>query len=88
MTTQIFDSIIILSFDERKVAKKKKKIMTNKNTIKIWDTYVDNIGISKLIETNNKSKYLIRYLDEVIRALVLILPKISGYVKTFKEIIN
>ena len=83
MTTQIFDSIIILSFDERKVAK--KKIMTKKNTIKIWDTYVDNIGISKLIETNNKSKYLIRYLDEVIRALVLILPKISEYVKTFKE---
>ena len=84
MTTQIFDSIIILSFDERKVATK-KKIMTKKNTIKIWDTYVDNIGISKLIETNNKSKYLIRYLDEVIRALVLILPKISEYVKTFKE---
>ena len=84
MTTQIFDSIIILSFDERKVATK-KKFTTKKNTIKIWDTYVDNIGISKLIETNNKSKYLIRYLDEVIRALVLMLPKISGYVKTFKE---
>ena len=54
--------------------------MTKKNTIKIWDSYVDNIGISKLIETNNKSKYLIRYLDEVIRASVLMLPKISGYV--------
>ena len=25
------------------------------------------------------------YLDEVIRPLVLILPKISGYVKTFEE---
>ena len=68
-----------------KEKQQKKKFMTKKNTIKIWDTYVDNIGISKLIETNNKSKYLIRYLDEVIRALVLMLPKISGYVKTFKE---
>ena len=30
------------------------------------------------------SKYLIGYLDKVIRSLVLILPKMIGYVKTFK----
>ena len=41
---------------------------------KIWDTYVDNIVISKLIETKNNSKYLIGHLDEVIRPLDLILP--------------
>ena len=29
--------------------------------------------------------YLIGYLDEVIRPLVLIFPKMSGYVKTFKD---
>ena len=45
---------------------------------------IDNIVISNLIETKNNSKYLIRYLDKVIRPLVLILPKTSGYVKTFK----
>ena len=28
---------------------------------------------------------MIECLDEVIRPLVLILPKISGYVKTFKD---
>ena len=28
---------------------------------------------------------MVRYLDEVIRPLVLILPKMSEYVKTFKE---
>ena len=28
---------------------------------------------------------LIGYLDEVIRPLVLILPKMSGYAKTFKD---
>ena len=40
---------------------------------------------SNLIETKNNSKYLIGYLDEVIRPLVLILPKMSGFVKTFKD---
>ena len=30
------------------------------------------------------SEYLIRYLDKAIKPLVLIMPKISGYVKTFK----
>ena len=28
---------------------------------------------------------MIGYLDEVIKPLVLILPQISGYVKTFKD---
>ena len=28
--------------------------------------------------------YFIGYLDKIIRPLVLIMPKISGYVKTFK----
>ena len=43
------------------------------------------IDISKLTETKNDSKYLIGYLNEVIRAIDMILPKISEYVKTFKE---
>ena len=30
------------------------------------------------------SKYLIGYLDKTIRPLVLKMPKMSGYVKTFK----
>ena len=47
--------------------------------------YVHNKGISKLFLTKNNSKYLIRYLD-IIRTLVLVLPKISKYVKKFKMI--
>ena len=43
------------------------------------------IAISKLVEIKNSSKYLIGYLDEGIRPLVLILPRMSGYVKTFKS---
>ena len=45
----------------------------------------DNIVISQLIETKSNSKYVIRYFDEVIRPLALILPKMSRYVKIFKE---
>ena len=52
--------------------------------IKIWDVNVDNIGISKLIETKSNCKYLIGIkFDKAIRQVVLIIPKMSGYVKTF-----
>ena len=49
-------------------------------TINIWDVNVDNIVISKLIERRANSKYL----DKTIRALVLIMPKMSGCVKTLE----
>ena len=39
----------------------------------------------KISKNKNNSKYLTGYLDEVIRALVLMLPKVSGYNKTFKD---
>ena len=45
---------------------------------------VDNLVISKLVETKTNSKYLIGYLDKAMRPLLLIRPKMSGYVKTFK----
>ena len=44
-----------------------------------------NVNIVNLIETKNYFKYLIGCLDEVIKPLVLILPKISGYVETSKK---
>ena len=58
--------------------------MLQKRPIKIWDVNVDNIVISKLVKTETNSKYLIGYLDKAIRPLVLIISKMSGYVKTFK----
>ena len=39
----------------------------------------------KLVGTKNNSKYFIGYLDEVIRPLELILPKMSGHVEIFKD---
>ena len=58
--------------------------MARKKTIKIWNVNVNNIAISKLVETKNNSKYLIRFLGKFIKPLVLIFPKMSGYLKTFK----
>ena len=62
--------------------------MVQKKTTKILDVDVDNIVISKLIEKNNNFQHLIECLDDFIRPLVLIIPKISGYIKTFKDEIN
>ena len=58
--------------------------MVQKRPINIWDVDVYNTVISKLVKTKTNSKYLIGYLGNVIRPLVLVLPKTSGYVKTFR----
>ena len=58
----------------------KEKLYAAKRPIKICDVIVDNIVISKLVKTKTNSKYLIGYLDKNIRSLVLIIPKMTGYV--------
>ena len=58
--------------------------MLQKKPINIQNVNVNNIVISKLVKTKSYSKYLIEYFDKDIRPLVLIMPKMSGYVKTFK----
>ena len=73
----------MLKFGETKIAKE-TFFYAAKKPIKIWDFNVDNIVTSKLSKTKTNSKYLIGYLDKVITPLVLIMPKMSGYVKTFK----
>ena len=52
--------------------------------MKIWDVNVDNTVISKLVKIKTYSKYLTGYLDKAIKPLVLIIPKMSRYVKTLK----
>ena len=44
---------------------------------------LDNIVISKVIKIKTFSKYLIEYLDIVMKPIFLIIPKISKYVKKF-----
>ena len=72
----------MLRFGETKVAR--EKIHCAKKSKYIWDVIVDNIVIPKLVTAKTNSKYLIEYLDKVTRSLVLVLPKMSGFVKTFK----
>ena len=73
----------MVKFGEKEIAK--EKFYAAKKPIKIWDVNVDNIVVSKLIETKTNSKYLIGIkLDKAIRPLILIMPKMSGYVKIFK----
>ena len=50
--------------------------------IQLSDVY--NIVILKLIETNNNSKCMIVYLDDVVIPLVLKLPKTSGRLKLLR----
>ena len=45
----------------------------------IWNVNVDNVVILTWIETKTDCKYLIGYLDKVIRPLILILPEMSEY---------
>ena len=66
-------------FGQTKVTK--EEFYSVKKLIKIWNVNFDNIVVSKLIKTKTYSKYLIGYLDGVIRPLFLILPKISWFVK-------
>ena len=48
------------------------------------DVNVDNIVISKLVKTKTNSRYLIGHSHKAIRPLILIMPKMSCYVETFK----
>ena len=76
---------IFLIFDNAEIWRDKsnKRIITKK-PLKTWDVDVNNLVISTLVETKTNSKYLIGYLNKVIRPLVLILSKMSWYVETFK----
>ena len=73
----------MLRFGKTKIGK--EKFHDVKKLINIWELDANNIVISNLIETNNNSKYLIEYLDEITKPLVSILSKMSEYVKTYKD---
>ena len=75
----------MLRFGEREREIAKEKFYAAKKPIKIWDVNVEKIAISKLIKTKTNSKYLIGIkVDKAMRPLILIMPKMSRFVKTFK----
>ena len=67
-----------------KFEKTETVLILQKKLIKVLNVNVDKIVISKLIKTKANSTYLIGYLDKDIKPLVLIMPKMIGYVKTIK----
>ena len=50
-------SIKIVKFGERAIAK--ENFYAEKRPIKVWNVYVNNIVISKLVKAKTNSKYLI-----------------------------
>ena len=56
-------------FGKTKIAK--ETFYGAKRRINIWDFNVNNIVISKLVETKANSKYLAGYLDKVITFIKL-----------------
>ena len=89
----------MLRFHKVKVAKEKlygatktiKIYITNSkftNLLLVTQSSQNQLKRSKLSNSKyskSNCKYLTEYLDEVIRPLVLILPRRSGYVKEFKN---
>ena len=67
-----------------KVGIAKEKFYAAKKPIKVWYVNVDHMIISKLVKSKANfyitNKYLIGYLNKDIRPLVLVMPKMSGYV--------
>ena len=62
----------------------KERFYAAKEPMKIWDVNANNIVISKLVKRKTKVKYLIGIkFDKAMRPLVLVMPKMSGYVKAF-----
>ena len=72
-----------MRYGQIKVAK--EELDGTKKPINVWDPNVDNIVTSVLVKRKTNANYMIGYLDNDIRPLDLILPKMSGYVKTFKD---
>ena len=71
--------MIKLSFVETRI--KEEQFYSAKKPINVCYLKTNNIVISIFVKTNSHSKYLIKYLGKNARTLILILPKITGYVK-------
>ena len=71
----------MVRFGEKEKAK--EQFYAAKRPTKTWDVNVNNIVVSKLVESETNSKYLIGIkFDKAIRPSIT--SKMSGYVETFK----
>ena len=75
---KICESIRMIAFGEIEVIK--EAFYKAKKPLKIWEVNINNV--SELIQVMKGFKFLIGYSGDVIRTLILIRLKTSGYVKT------
>ena len=73
----------MLRFGKTKVAKEEFKRKINQYKLRIIMLII--LLSQELTEMESNSKYLVRYLNDFIRTLVLVLPKMSAYDNTFKD---
>ena len=78
-----FFLILMLRFGKTKVAKEEFKRKINQYKLRIIMLII--LLSQELTEMESNSKYLVRYLNDFIRTLVLVLPKMSAYDNTFKD---
>ena len=71
--------MIMMKLGKTEIAK--EQFYVANKPIQIWNINVDNRVTSRLVKTKNTSKYLIGYLDEDKRPLVLIVPKMTPFAK-------
>ena len=75
-----------IDFKDKRITK--KDFYKSKKLFKIKDIDSNKISISELESydgKNNTKKYIIRYSDDVIRPLSILLPQMIGYVKCFDD---
>ena len=72
----------MVKFGDKEIMK--ERLYTAKRPTKICYVNDDNEVTPKLVKTKTNFKCLIVSLDKTIRSLVLIMPKMIDYVKTFK----
>ena len=74
-----------LDFKDKKI--NKKDFYRNKKQFKIKDIDINKILIfePESYGKKNAKKYIIGYIDDVIRPLRILLPQMNGYVKYFDD---
>ena len=73
----------MLRFGETKVTE--ENFYAAQKSRKPWEINVHNIATPKVVKRKTNSKYFTGYSHTDIRPLVLIMPKMKGYVKAFKH---
>ena len=77
-------NVKILKFNN--IVFNKKTFHKPKESIDLLSVNIDRTVVSDKFKHNNEGfKYFIGYLDELVKPLCIILPQMSGYIKSFEN---